>query len=136
MNRNKRLAERKLESVVDSLCAPGSGLLGPVRRGHGQPLPSRDSIVRIVEELRSILFPGYLGISELDTGSMRYHVGATLDRVRRELEEQIKRGVCFVCDRDPEECTTCEDSSQRIIDTFIDRLREVQRVLATDVRGA
>lgn len=136
MTHNGQGTEKRLESVVDSLCAHNSGLLGPVRRGHGQPLPSRDSIVRAVEDLRSILFPGYFGISELDTGSMRYHVGATLDRIRRELREQIKRGVCFVCDKDPEECSTCEDSGLRIIDTFVERLPEVQRILATDARGA
>jgi serine O-acetyltransferase len=129
-------ANKNLDPVVDSLCTQKNGLLGPVRRGHGQPLPSRDAIVKVVEDLRSILFPGYFGISELDAGSMRYYVGATLDRIRRELEEQIKRGVCFVCDKAPGECTTCEDSSRRIIDTFIEKLPEVQRVLSTDVRGA
>jgi len=136
MANNKNWAERELESVVDSLCNRETGVLGPVRRGHGQPLPSRDSIVRVVEDLRSILFPGYFGISEMDSKSMRYYVGATLDRIRRELEEQVMRGVCFVCDKDPGECTTCEDSSVRIIGTFVDRLPEVQRLLATDAQAA
>jgi serine O-acetyltransferase len=118
------------------LCAPEAGLIGPVRRGHGQPLPSRNAIVRIVEDVRSILFPGYFGISEIDTGSMKYHVGASLDRIRRELQEQIQRGVCFVCEKDPAECHTCEDRSLAMIQTFIERLPEIQRLLATDVQAA
>jgi serine O-acetyltransferase len=136
MANNKNWAERDLESVVDSLCKRETGVLGPIRRGHGQPLPSRDSIVRVVEDLRSILFPGYFGISEMDSKSMRYYVGATLDRIRRELEEQVMRGVCFVCDKKPGECTTCEDSSVRMIETFVDRLPEVQRLLSTDAQAA
>ena len=136
MANNKNWADRELESVVDSLCKRETGVLGPVRRGHGQPLPSRDSIVRVVEDLRSILFPGYFGISEMDSKSMRYYVGATLDRIRRDLEEQIRRGVCFVCDKEPGECTTCEDSSVKIIETFVDRLPEVQRLLSTDAQAA
>ncbi len=136
MARDGRREQQRLSSVVDSLCALEGGLIGPVRRGHGQPLPSRNTIVKIVEDIRSLLFPGYFGISEMDTGSMRYHVGSTLDRVQREMQEQIKRGVCFVCEKDPEECTTCEDRSLTMIRTFVERLPEVQRLLATDVRAA
>ena len=136
MNHGRRRDDSKLKSIVDALCEHETGLLGSVRRGHGQPLPSRDMIVKIVEELRSILFPGYFGISELDNVNMRYHVGATLDRVSRELQEQIKRGVCFVCDKPPDECTKCEDRSRSMTAAFIQLLPEVQRLLATDVRGA
>lgn len=136
MSPDRHGRKRDLSSVVESLCAPDGGLIGPARRGHGQPLPSRNSIVRIVEDLRSILFPGYFGISEIDTGSLRYHVGATLDRLRRELQEQIKRGVCFVCEKDPDECDTCEDRSRAMIQTFVERLPEIQRLLATDVQAA
>ncbi len=136
MARDRRAEEKRLSSVVDSLCTPEGGLIGPARRGHEQPLPSRNTILRIVEDIRSILFPGYFGISEIGTGSMRYHVGGTLDRVQREMREQIKRGVCFVCEKDPEECTVCEDRSLAMIRTFVERLPEVQRLLATDVQAA
>ncbi len=136
MSDRKSGQDKRLDSVVEKLCAQTTGLLGPVRRGHGQPLPSRDKIVDTVEELRSILFPGYFGISELDAASMRYHVGATLDRVTRDLQEQIKRGVCFVCDKPADECAVCEDLSSSIILSFVDSLPEVQRLLSTDVQGA
>jgi serine O-acetyltransferase len=136
MARSRRREVGRLRSIVDSLCVEETGLIGPARRGHGQPLPSRNAIIGIVEDLRAILFPGYFGISELEADSIQYHVGSTLDRVRRDLQEQIKRGVCFVCDKPPEECATCEDRSEAMIDTFVERLPEVQRLLATDVRAA
>jgi serine O-acetyltransferase len=135
MGRNQP-GEGKLSLIVDSLCARESGLIGPARRGHGQPLPSRNAIIKIVEDLRGILFPGYFGVSDLDVDNMQYHVGSTLDRVRRELQEQIKRGVCFVCDKPPDQCTTCEDRSQGMIETFVQRLPEVQRLLASSVQAA
>jgi serine O-acetyltransferase len=136
MDRGRRKDDSKLKSIVDALCTEKNGLVAPVRRGHGQPLPSRDAIVGIVESLRSVIFPGYFGTSELDADSMRYHVGATLDRVARELQEQIRRGVCFVCNEPPDECFNCEDRSQSMSEAFIESLPEVQRLLGTDVRGA
>jgi len=136
MQRGRRKDDSRFKLIVDELCAPGTGLLGSIRRSHGQPLPSRDAIIGIVEDLRSILFPGYFGISEVNTESIRYHVGATLDRVALRLREQVKRGVCFVCEKPAEECTTCDDESQRMADAFVERLPEIRRLLATDVRGA
>jgi serine O-acetyltransferase len=136
MERGRRRDDSRLKLIVDSLCTEESGVIGPVRRGHGQPLPSRDAIVGIVESLRSVIFPGYFGTSELDADSMRYHVGATLDRVARDLREQIKRGVCFVCSEPPDQCNKCEDRSQSMAEAFIESLPEIQRLLATDVRGA
>jgi serine O-acetyltransferase len=136
MEGGRRRDDSKLKSIVDALCTEQSGLIGPVRHGHGQPLPSRNAIVGIVEDLRSVIFPGYFGTSELNADNMRYHVGATLDRVSRELREQIKRGVCFVCNEPPEECKKCEDRSLSMSTAFIESLPEVQRLLETDVRGA
>lgn len=136
MELGRRRDDSKLKSIVDALCTEENGLIRPVRRGHRQPLPSRDAVIRIVESLRSVIFPGYFGTSELDADSMRYHVGATLDRVSRELQEQIKRGVCFVCTEPPDKCTKCEDRSHGMSEAFIESLPEVQRLLMTDVLGA
>lgn len=136
MRHRRRRDDSKFKSIVDALCGEQAGLNGPGRHGQGQPLPSRDAVTGIVESLRSVIFPGYFGTSELNADSMRYHVGATLDRVARELREQIRRGVCFVCNEPPEECSKCEDRSQSMSAAFIDSLPEVQRLLRTDVRGA
>jgi len=126
-----------LGSIVDALCAPDRGYRGPVRRDrHGQPLPSRTVVIGIVEGLRSILFPGYFGVSELDIDSMRYHVGSTLDRVRLELRDQIRRGVCFVCEEEADHCQVCEDRSLSITRAFLDKLPDIQHLLALDVQAA
>jgi serine O-acetyltransferase len=136
MDRESKWDKGSLSKVVEALSAQEIGLLRPARRMHRQPLPSRDAIVKIVEDLRSILFPGYFGISEMNTDSMRYHVGSTLDGIRRALREQIRRGMCFVCEKDPEECTTCEDESHTYVERFVGRLPEVQRLLVTDAQAA
>lgn len=136
MNRESKWDRRGLSEVVDSLSEQEVGFLRHARRGHRQPLPSRDAIVKTVEDLRSILFPGYFGISEMNTDSMRYHVGSTLDGIRRALGEQIRRGICFVCERDAQECATCEDQSHSVIEEFVGRLPEVQHLLVTDAQAA
>jgi serine O-acetyltransferase len=127
-----------LSEVVDSLCAADDGL---VRRWDipqdRRLLPSRDVLVGAVEEMRSVLFPGYHGTLEVTQDSVRFHVGATLDRLRRVLREQVRRGVCFACkEANPTRCAQCDDRTAFITNTFLSRLPEIRRLLATDVHAA
>jgi serine O-acetyltransferase len=94
-------------------------------------------LIGMVEDLRSVLFPGYFGTSELSAQSLQFHLGATLDRVLRTLQEQIRRGLCFVCPQDtPYRCSECEDESTDITHTFLSRLPHIRALLSTDVAAA
>jgi len=100
-----------------------------------QEFPSRAAVVEVVESLRSVLFPGYFGPSELTAETLRYHVGATLDQVLHALREQIKRGFCAVCDQG----VCCDDVEDRAFDLawrFLQRLPEVRGKLEEDVEAA
>ena len=126
-----------LRDVVDRLCAAQHDDVSRSPSDARQLLPSRDAVVGIVEGLRSALFPGYFGDRELDDDSLRFHIGATLDRVRRELQEQIRRGLCFVCQEpDPWRCPQCETHATTVAHVFLARLPEVRRLLGTDVQAA
>jgi serine O-acetyltransferase len=124
-----------LAEVVDCLCDSEHGMLSWKGKG-GRLLPSRDRVIEAAEALRSVLFPGYFGISELNEQNMRFHVGATLDRILLVLLEQIKRGLCFECDHYGIECPACLEKAERITTEFVQRLPRIQHILATDVHAA
>jgi len=125
----------RLDQIVDSLCV---GNLGVVRRERhaecAQALPSPTTVLDIVEALRSVLFPGYYGVSDLTPQSIRYHLGSTLDRIARPLSEQIQRGLCFTCglSRPPGEC---QGRAREVAGEFLSRLPRIQDLLAGDVEA-
>ena len=126
-----------LEVVVDRLCSTGDHLAHTKSANGGdRKLPSRDAVVEMVEGLRAVLFPGYFGTSELTAESLRFHVGATLDRVLRTLREQVERCLLFVSDQDSTDDSIREERAGRIVLGFLARLPEVRRLLATDVKAA
>ena len=128
--------ETDLAQVVSSLCATTHGLSRAKRNLECQTaLPSRDALINMVEDLRSVLFPGYFGTSEVTSENMAFYVGATLDKVLRTMQEQVKRGYCFACTRDTTN-PDCEERSLTTTKTFMARLPEVRRLLATDVQAA
>ena len=124
------------DSVVDQLSilchgeAANAGLKGPRR----EPMPSSDVLVEVVHAIRSVLFPGYFGTAELDARSMRFHVGSNLDRVRRLLMEQVRRGFCFQCDQQSSgACQDCDLRARSITARFLARLPDVKAALLSDV---
>lgn len=126
-----------LHRVIEELCEVSNGLARRLKRpGARQPLPSRDALIEIVESLRSVLFPGYFGTTEIADDCVAFHVGSVLGGVARALQVQIKRGLCFSCERQLSECPECEDRARLLTARFIARLPEVRRVLATDVMAA
>jgi len=128
----------RLGPVVEALCSASERLVGSPQPLHvRREFPSRAAIYELVEDLRSVLFPGFFGPSELTGETLRYHIGSTLDKVLHGLREQIKRGLCVPC---PEArtlvCEACDDRSYGLAQGFIARLPEVRRILATDVQAA
>jgi serine O-acetyltransferase len=125
----------EIAGVVEALCH----LNGPARRlrdsPRDQPLPSRDAVVDCIETLRSVLFPGYFGTSELTEDNIRFYVGASLDRVRRLLLEQVRRGLCFSADHDTR-CLDCIERSREIVAGFLRDLPAIRLALAGDVQAA
>jgi serine O-acetyltransferase len=123
---------------VEALCTASELLVSNPQPPHvRREFPSRAAIYELVEDIRSVLFPGFFGPTELTAETLRYHVGATLDKVLHGLREQIKRGLCVPC-LEPTQilCDRCDDVAFELARAFIDRLPEVRRILATDVQAA
>ncbi|MHC4599365.1 MAG: serine O-acetyltransferase [Planctomycetota bacterium] len=131
------LEKMEIGPVVEALCEAHDGL---ARARGDQPcwhvLPSREAIVGMMDDLRSVLFPGYYGTSELTAETMRFHVGSTLDKALRVMQDQINRGMCFACDEESPNCPVCEAQSVRTTAEFLDRLPRIRRLLATDIQAA
>ena len=133
--KNELAVELEVVGQLVRQSAAGQGFT--LRRSWKAALPARDRIVDIVEWIRCLLFPGYFGDSEIAETSKPYHIGSILDRVQRELREQIRRGFCFACKKDdPSACAECADRPQQATRAFLVRLPQVQRLLFQDVTAA
>jgi len=118
-----------LHDVIEALAAAATSLTEmPLGR---REFPSRTALAALVEELRALLFPGYFGPAELTGDTLRYHLGARLDRVLHGFRDQIQRGLMA---SDPA-CGNCEKRSLALAQAFLARLPEVRRLLAADIQA-
>ena len=120
-----------LEEVVDALCssphaAPGSGRTRYL-------LPSHSQLVDMVQQLRAVLFPGYLSEWDLGGEALRHYIGTGLDRVTHTLQEQIRRVLVLEEGHDE---TESRARAAEATAAFLARLPEVRRLLLADVQAA
>ena len=126
-----------LSGVVESLCAPESYRGVYHQPSFGSPMPSVELLSEIVERLRSVLFPGFFKESFITPQNMAYFVGSKLEKVRRELTQQVERGFCFACEKDENSCSVeCEVRAENLSNEFLQTLPRIRHMLATDVQAA
>ena len=129
-------SEWGIESIVGELRAVRLKSLER-RQSAIQPskLPSRKSLVGILDGLSAVLFPNRLGQPELTLEGIDYFVGHTLDLTLRELAEQVRRELHFVSGQHGNG-DLHRETAQAITREFASCLPAVRRLLESDIRAA
>jgi serine O-acetyltransferase len=103
----------------------------------GEPMPSTEKLITLVDKIRQIIFPGYFGDINLNPDTFQYYMGVLVDEVFELVLEQTLAGLCFACE--PEKRinkTEFEKRANEIAIKFLEELPEIRRVLVTDVKSA
>jgi serine O-acetyltransferase len=131
----QRVLDRAIEEILASYADHGN-----INHLDGQNLPSRSEVSSVLEDLLTIVFPGYLVQEHIDDLTARWFVGERCARALRALERTIGRALCET-DADapgPRPCPEGEidrRSHQHAID-LIQAIPSIRAVLDTDVQAA
>jgi serine O-acetyltransferase len=125
-----------LPEITESLVATYTECSRTSHLGH-KPLPSREVIVEVLDDLLDILYPGYWRRQNLHIGNIEYHVGDVIDRLHDKLTTQITRAL-----RHEAECGSLDGScdaeavAQQKTVELLRALPEVRMLLEQDVQAA
>jgi serine O-acetyltransferase len=94
-------------------------------------------LTEIIGLTRSILFPGFFGNSSINSRTLNYHIGVKTERLYELLTDQILSGLCYDCpDKNSENVVQSKVDAMDLAASFIEKLPELRRLLATDVEAA
>lgn len=127
----------EIEGIVSKLARLRESSLEERQRQHRPPkLPSRKSLVNILDGLCAALFPNRLGLglSEFTDGGIDYFVGHTLDVSLRKLFEQVLLELQLACDGGDQ--SLARDKAMAITHGFAARLPAVRSLLDSDITAA
>ena len=100
---------------------------------HNNPLPSIQKLSQIVDLFRTVIFPGYYGDIVSNTDTLNFYMGVNLERLYFLLKDQVKNGLCFEATED--KCIESEKLATDIAKTLINKLPEIKRIVATDIKA-
>ncbi|MCG8404910.1 MAG: hypothetical protein MI923_06905 [Phycisphaerales bacterium] len=128
-----------VDRIVDSYVADPS--TRHIDRGY---LPSRDEVIRIIDMLFEISYPGYFGRQNLTFKNVRYHVGELIPRVAQATYMQIFLSLCHSNEvqghYDPsgptDQAMPFDEKARSLTEQFLGRIPAVRESLALDVQAA
>ena len=131
--------QRSLEQIANTLLEQ-LGCCGGVCP-ESTPLPSVDSVMAVVHDIRELLFPGVHGNRWLQPGAATSEYLASLARIQSRLRIEISRAL--VHSRQAQlrlhyeyEAVSAASAASILTDRFLNRLPELQHVLNCDVAAA
>lgn len=123
-----RLVERILESYER---------YGGINQSGDMELPSKQAVIEILEDLISIIFPGYFGNTKIDKTNIRYFVGSVLSSVYSRLVNEVEKSLKYLSKHfgvGSEE--TCRRRARAIVKEVLEKLPEIRVMLIGDVQAA
>jgi serine O-acetyltransferase len=126
-----------LDPVVDGILASYRDI-GGINHLEGPNLPSQQSVARIVEDLESLVFPGFRAEESLDLAGLRWAIGAKVASVFRALSAEVERSLRYTC-RIVKDCARHEDcrgEAEELVHGLLAKIPDIRRNVSRDVEAA
>ncbi|MCB1153281.1 serine acetyltransferase [bacterium] len=133
-------ARQQLPEVVERILASFSE---PYSLAHldSKSMPDEPSIVKILETLEAILFPGYFRRYEIERHNLIFYLGELTIEAYNGLAEQLARAYWTDCKNNHNAdkaslCGDCDRQARAVALQFLKQIPDLRKILATDVKAA
>lgn len=111
---------------------------GVLNHISGPNLPSRTSIRNIIQNLESIIFPGFEAEEDLHSEFLHYTIGAKIHQLTKVLTQEIRKSLEFGCrmKQHKEGCHLCAESAEGITFGLLEKIPELRETILLDVEAA
>ncbi len=121
--------------VVQKLAASCSqhscfGHLGSV------PVPAYESVVKIIDQARRVLFPGFFSSSAINPANLEYCLGQETTELFENIAAQIVLAIQHEFFKSGQDCLRCKEQGNDKAIKFIQALPVISEMLTTDIQAA
>ncbi len=112
--------------------------IGGINHLDGPNLPSRPSIIKILNDLQSLVFPGYQSDDTVTKDSVRYVVSEKASRLLNTLSTEIFKSLCYkesICE-EGKPVDECREDAKRLALEILRMIPDVRRTVKLDVEAA
>ena len=133
VNEHERRLAQVVEGILDSYREHGN-----INHLDGSNLPARSEVSELLDDLISVVFPGYFNGEQLDELTSRYFVGARCARILRRMEQVTGRALAVHCERggDGTAGTTGTAQAHEHALELLQAIPKIRGQVASDVQAA
>src|SRR6266849_1095265 len=99
-------------------------------------LPDKASVIRILDDLLEVIYPGYFGRKYVESSNIEYYVGDLLDSIYARLTQEVYRSVRPECQQTADVCDHCHEIAEEQALLFLRGLPGLRCRLSDDVQAA
>lgn len=127
--------ENKMDRLVDTILE-SYDKYELTSRIDADNIINKEIVIKVLEEIRKLLFPGYFDTNKVSTEYIKFLVGQRLEFVKYNLKKQIgkalgNREVCEDCGR-----SLTLKEAEEIVDKFLEKIPMLRDYLSTDIQAA
>ncbi|MCL2135270.1 MAG: serine O-acetyltransferase [Candidatus Bathyarchaeota archaeon] len=132
----ERWVESGLPVLVNKIVA-NYDIFGGMDHLEGKDLPSKKIVIEVLEDLFTVLFPGYLGDSEISKANITYLLGTKLTSIYARLAVEVEKSLKYIC-RKISECPQdiCQKRAYIVVKELLEALPEIRSILSSDIDAA
>lgn len=128
--------EKGLPTLVDGIIE-NYETIGGMNHLEGKDLPSKKVVIEVLEDLFTVVFPGYLGKTEITKSNMKYVLGNTLTSIYVRLTAEVEKSLKHIC-RKVKECPqdVCHRRAQVVVKGLLEKIPQIRLLLSGDIEAA
>ena len=100
------------------------------------PIPSRETVVSIINQFRELVFPGYFASEKLDPVNLPYSLGQAVSRFFDILSHQVGLSIQHECFRHNRPCARHTETGYQVALDVLRAVPDLRKTLAADVQAA
>jgi serine O-acetyltransferase len=98
--------------------------------------PNRETVVAVLKDIQTIIFPGFHRAETLDKACLRYVIGERINRIVTQLTRETQKALLYVCTNSCVNNNTCLMLAERTALSLIEELPEIRRKINLDAKAA
>ena len=121
--------DNAVESILESYKKYGG-----INLEEATNFPNRENVILVLDDLQSIIFPGYRKAESVDIRTLKFVTGERVNRITSLLTREIQKALCFV--RPTAQKSHCMNLAQNAAFSLIQEIPEIRRKIGLDVQAA
>lgn len=109
---------------------------GGINLADARSFPNRQNVNNALQELLSLVFPGFRTAEQLDEDNLRYITGSRVNKIVSMLTCEIKKAMVYLVSANYEGKTGCYNLAEKTVLSLIEELPEIRRKIMLDTKAA